>query len=368
MGSLLGLLTIFMVTALNQIEAIQEEWNRQMPWQIFLLLPVLLLLILVRRNTLYFPYKVSQLNEATSAGHWSHAMLPVNFLGTIASHMAGASVGREGALVLAGAGLVRSMQLSWVFWGPVCASIGFASVTGQYWVAPVFMFEMFGPTQLLQKVYSLMGALTAVLVCGWFQMPHFFSVPEFSDESGFFSKIFFLFLFAAAAGTLMRVYKKMYVAMSEKFQISVWLRLLVSVLLAGFLFLPEFRQFQSLGLRQLQELQVFQGSFFSAFTKLFVTAVSTSLGFLGGEFIPLVFSGVHFGAAAFSAYGFNPQMGSLFGAFVLFAAGTRFKWTSVVLLLGLVGLPYWFWAYWMMATAVQFSGDQSLYKFYIRPV
>jgi H+/Cl- antiporter ClcA len=96
--------------------------------------------------------------------------------------------------------------------------------------------------------------------------------------------------------------------------------------------------------------------------------VSTSLGFFGGEFIPLVFAGVHYGSALFATYGFGAQMGAVFGAFVFFAGGTRFKWTSIVLLLGLIGIEWWFWSYFVMATAVLFSGDKSLYKNYIQSV
>ena len=365
-GLLLGFLTVLLVTALNHVELLQEDWNRQLPWHLLLLPAVLLLIFLVRRNTLFFPYKVAQLTETPTAAHWSHAMLPANFFGTILSHLTGASVGREGALVMAGGGLVRSMGLPWAYWGPVCASIGFASITGQYWVAPFFMYEMFGRSSLTQKIYALMGGLTAVLVCNWLQMPHLFQVPDFSDESGFFSKLIFLFLFGLAAGVTMRVYKRLYAGLSEFLQKSLVLRLLGAAGLAAFLFQPEFRKFQSLGLAQLQEIGFFQGSHVAALTKLFVTLLSTSLGFLGGEFIPLVFAGVHFGSAAFASHGFDPQLGALFGAFVLFAGGTKFKWTSVVLLLGLVGFHYWFWAYFVMGTAVLFSGDRSLYKNYSR--
>lgn len=358
-GVLIGLLSVLLIAALNHIEQIHQSSELHL-----LLIPVVLVLIYtVRRNTLYFPIKVSQLDDTEAASLWSPVMLPVHFLGTLISHLCGVSVGREGAMVLSAGGLARLLRLEWEFWGPVFCSVAFASVVGQYWVAPVFMLEMFGRTNQLQKIFSLMGAVAAVLTGQYFQVPHFFPVPEVQLTSGFFSSFTMIGFFAITAGLLMRYYKKLYQIFSEIFfKSSLWVKLAVAVVLGVFLYLPEFRGYQSLSLSQIQDLPQFEGSALKAFTKLIFTLVSTSLGFLGGEFIPLVFSGVHLGASFFAAFGQSSQLGALFGAFVLFAGATRFKWTSYILLLGLAGWQFWFWAYLLMALTVSFSGELSLYR------
>ena len=363
LGGVIGLMAVLLISALNHIEKLHQRWNSDFPFQLLLIPVVLLAILLIRRNTLFFPTKVSQLTETETADSWSDVMLPMHFLGTALSHLAGVSVGREGALVLAAGGLTRTLRLSWEFWGPVLTSIAFASVVGQYWTAPFFLSEMYGRNSLLQKIYSLIGAVAAVLTGSYFQVPHFFEPAAYTFEAGFFAKLIFFFLFAVVAGMLMRFYKKLYFFFSERFHLtSLPAKLLVSLVLAGFLYLPEFRQYQGLGLSQLQDMTSFQGSIITSVVKLFFTLISTTLGFLGGEFIPLVYSGVHLGSAFFSAFGYSSQLGALFGAFVLFAGGTRFKWTGIVMLLGLAGLQYWFWAYFVMATAVAFSGPQSLYR------
>ncbi len=323
----------------------------------------MLLLILIKRNSLYFPTKVSELSDEVSSHYWSSLMAPVNFLGAILSHASGMSLGREGSVVLFASGLVRTFKLSWHFWGPVFASIGFSSIIGNYWVAPVFMFELFQSTGPLQKVYGFIGAMAAVLVTQHFGMPHLFSNYEFQSDMGFFAKIFIFFIFAFSIGLTMRYYKMLHRTLAEALQKSPYfLSLAVSVILAVFLYLPEFRRYHSLGISEFSQLDSTVFSITAAYIKLALTLIATCAGFLGGEFIPLVFSGVHFGGAFFQYFGYSSQLGACFGAFMLFAAGTRLKWTSVFLMVALLGFSWIFWIYYMVSIAITFSGSESLYQ------
>jgi H+/Cl- antiporter ClcA len=168
------------------------------------------------------------------------------------------------------------------------------------------------------------------------------------------------------AGYLMRFYKVLYYHFADYFKSSSWgLKLFVVFLLAGFLYFPEFRKYQSLGLAQFTDLISLQASFVSAASKLFLTLLSTTVGFLGGEFIPLVFAGVHLGGSLFSLFSLNPYLGGVLGAYLLFAAGTRLKWSSYVLILGLLGFGWLFWAWYVVMISVSFSGDLSLYKHHL---
>jgi len=47
---------------------------------------------------------------------------------------------------------------------------------------------------------------------------------------------------------------------------------------------------------------------------------------------------------------------------LLFAAATRFRGTGYILILGLMGLSWWFWAYFLVSVALAFAGPKSLYK------
>ncbi len=362
-GVLIGLLTFAFTTGLASLNKAQENLNLLEPFHLLLAPLVFLFIYLVRRRTLFFPYKISEMSQETSSGHWSKMMTPTHFFGTLLSHSSGMSLGREGAVVLFSSGLVRLFKLTWAFWGPVAASIGFACILGQAWLAPVFMLELFGFTSLLQKTLSLIGAMVAVLVTRSFGTHALFAAIEFHDTSGFFMKLFVLFLFGVGVGFLMRYYKKLHRVLSLFFAKSnLFVRLLVVVLLMTFLYLPQFRIYQSLGLEQFQDLNSLTGSYETGFVKLILTLITTSLGFLGGEFIPLVFSGCFIGAAFFQTFGLSPVLGAGFGAYILFATGTRLKWTSFFLMLTLLGWGWWLWVLYVLSIATSFAGEESLYR------
>ena len=285
-----------------------------------------------------------------------------HFVGTGLSHLVGASVGREGALVLISSGLVRLLRLSWMSWGPVAASIGFATVVGHFWVAPIFMIELFY-TNFRQKIYALLGAQAAAVVFDSFHMEHL--IPDLSSRAdfGFFQKFFFVFVLAFLAGSCMRLYKKIYFELSDYFaKHSIFIRLFVSLLLAVFLFQPELRRYQSLGLLEISYISQNISHLPDVIIKLFVTLISVSIGFFGGEFVPLVFSSLHLGNLVSQWMGFDVVMGTYLAAYLFFAGATRLKWTSYLLLLSLVGVSWWFWAYVLTSLTVSFSKEKSLYR------
>lgn len=366
-GLLIGFISAFFLLALNHIAELQESFNQNIPFHL-IFIPVLVIFFeQIRRRTLYFPTAPLHLREDTSAMRWSRVMWPYHFFGSLFSHLAGASVGREGAAVLFSASLVRIFRLQWQFWGPICAASGFACITGQLWVAPFFMYEMFGRTSWLQKIFVLLCSWVALLVTESLAVPHLFSVigsTSFDVELGFFTKLLCFFLLGALCGYVMRIYKKAHELLTDYFRNNnLWLKLSVAVLLALFLALPEMRLYQGLGLAQFADLQLqSEAGFLNALMKLFLTLLSTSIGLVGGDFIPLVYSGAFMGHWFFQLMGLNVFLGAGVGAYLLFAAGTRFKWTGYILVLSLLGVGWWFWAYIAVSTAVSFSGLRSLYK------
>ncbi len=362
-GALIGGLTVIFVKTLAQISFTQQYLNQVSPYHLLLGPVVYYLFYLIRRRSLYFPIKISQVVPEVSSSYWSVAMAPVHFFGTLLTHISGLSVGREGAVVLFSAGLVRLFNLSWLFWGPILASIGFASVIGQALLAPVFMFEIFRKTSFLQKLLSYLGAFVAVNVAQSFQLPTLFKLIDLSNELGFFNKLFIFFIFGLFAGLIMRYYKKAHLILTDYFyKAHIIIKLTAVLVLVYILSLPQFRMYQSLGLSQFYDLESLQGSYLVSLTKLGLTLVATSLGFLGGEFIPLIFAGSYFGAAFFASFGYSSVLGGCFGAFILFAAGTRLKWTSLFLMLSLLGGSWWFWVYYVLSITLAFSGTTSLYK------
>lgn len=369
LGVMIGALTVLFFKMLGAIASLQAGWNNQpYPWHLLAMPVVLFFLVQIKKRTLYFPGKVSELVQAkqterdVTTSFWSVWMSLWHFVGTGLSHLVGASVGREGALVLISSGLVRLLRLSWMKWGPVAASIGFATVVGHFWVAPVFMAELFY-TNIRQKIYALLGAQAAAIVFDAFQIEHL--MPDLSSraEFGFFQKFFFVVVLAFLAGWCMRLYKKFYFQLVSYFaRTSIFVRLFVGLLLAVFLFQPELRHYQSLGLFEIPHISQNVSHLQDVIIKLFVTLISVSIGFFGGEFVPLVFSSLHLGNLVSQWMGFDIIVGTYLAAYLFFAGATRLKWTSYLLLLSLVGLGWWFWAYVLTSLTVSFSKEKSLYR------
>ena len=363
LGACVGGLTVVFVDALSSINAAQATLNLNTPFHILLIPIVFIFLWLARRNSLYFPTKISELSTGPASSYWSKMMWPFHFVGTLLSHASGVSVGREGAVVLFSSALTSIFRLSWGFWGPILASIGFSSVIGNYWVAPIFMTEVFASTRLLQKLYALLGAVAAVLTTRHLGMSHLFAPIEFTDDIGFFMKFVVLLSFAFCVGYLMRIYKYLHQKLgSYFFNANLILKIFVCVVLMALLYWPQLRHLQSLGLSQIYDLSSLQPSMADSVLKLALTLLATSLSFAGGEFVPLVYSGVHFGGHFFTSWGYNMQLGAAMGAFLMFASGTRLMWTSYVLMIAFLGWEWWFWVYFVLSAAIGFSGDLSLYK------
>ncbi|MBC7421398.1 MAG: chloride channel protein [Bdellovibrio sp.] len=365
LGLLIGLLIFLFFKTLRWIELQHLIWNEmQIPYHLIALPAVLFLLFEIKKRTLYFPSKVSEVTKShiELVQHWSPAMSFFHFIGTSLSHLVGASVGREGTVILMSAGLVRLFKLSWNFWGPIALTIGFSAVVGQPLVSVIFIMEVFS-TSIKQKIYAFIGAMTASLLMQTLKTPHLFESFQIQSNFSFFQKFFFVLFTGVLAGYMMRVYKKGYFYLSDYFQRhSVLVKISTASALAIFLGLPGIRKFQGLGILQLENIQNLAAQPSDVVIKLFVTLLSVTLGFWGGEFIPLVYAGLHFGNVISQFFQFDLILGSMLCAYLFFAGATRLKWTTLVLTILLVGWGWWFWAYVLVFSCVHFSGPESIYK------
>lgn len=364
LGLSIGALLSAFLKALELVELQHAFWNSEKwPVHVFLIPIVLGFLYLLKKRTLYFPSKISELTawSSESCWQWSAWMAPFKFLGTLLSHIAGASVGREGVAVVMSAGLARIFRLPWNFWGPVTMGAGFAAIVGNPWIGFVFVTEMFR-TNLRQKLFTLISSYVSYLLMQTLNVPHFIPKIEIELDIGFFKTLSFVMTLAISVGYIMRFYKWVYFRLSDFFtKRSFWLRFALSFVLMGLMTIPEFRKFQSLGISQLQDLTTLKIGFEIPFLKLIVTLFSLVLGFWGGEFIPLIYTGLHFGASLASLFDFPLLVGAYLGCYLFFASATRLKWTVFFLILGLMGFSWCLWLLVLINICVGFSGDESLY-------
>jgi H+/Cl- antiporter ClcA len=336
--------------------------------QLVLGLPILFLLtLLLKKKTLYYPYKVKDLNEMNGQKtfFWNRFKAFYHFLGASLSHIFGASVGREGVIVLTTTGVVRFFNLSLQYWGPVAASIGFAAITGNKWVGIIFLIEMY-TTQFAQKIWTFLGAWTAVLILESLKFPHLLAPVTVPDSESYFKRFMFVLLLGVVIGYVARFYKKSYFFMSDFFsKKNITWGLAMALVLGYALYNPVLRPLQSLSLDVLEKFTsgslIFEHDMQFILFKLVFTLFCVSLGFFGGEYVPLVVVGSGLGAVSAQFFGESLLFGATLGAFAVFAGVTRLKWTAIVLCTTLMGFSMYIWVYLFYSIVHSFSGDDSIY-------
>ncbi|AZZ37772.1 hypothetical protein CIK05_13510 [Bdellovibrio sp. qaytius] len=345
-----------------------SEVLRQQYPEIVLGLPILFILtVLLKKKTLYYPYKVKDLHEMTQGQNffWNRWKSFYHFIGASLSHLFGASVGREGVIVLTTTGIVRLFNLSLPYWGPVAACVGFAAITGNKWVGIIFLIEMY-TTQFSQKVWTFFGGWIAVLILQSLNFPHLISAVSIPETESWFKRFAFIFLLGLIIGYLSRAYKRSYFFLSDFFAKKniVWAIVMAAVL--GYaLYNPGLRPLQSLSLDLVSKFSsgalMIESDMQLVLLKLVFTLLCVSLGFFGGEYVPLVLVGCGIGATAAQYFGESLLLGSTLGAFAVFAGVTRLKWTCVILCASLMDYTMLLWVYIFFSVVHSFSGEQSIY-------
>lgn len=364
---LLGATAAALSYAFQAVINFSEQLRLEYP-EIILALPILFIItVIIKKKTLYFPHKVKDLNEMTGQKNffWNRWKAFYHFVGAGLSHMFGASVGREGVIVLTTTGIVRLFNMSLPYWGPVAASIGFAAITGNKWVGVVFLIEMY-TTNFSQKIWTFFGAWTAVLILESVKFPHLLSPVAIPDSDSYLKRFFFIFILGVLIGYLSRGYKKSYFFLSDFFAKKNIIWALGMSLVVGYaLYNPVLRPLQSLSLDVLERFSsgslIFEHDMQLIFFKLAFTLLCVSLGFFGGEYVPLVLVGCGLGTVTAQYYGESLFLGSVLGAFAIFAGVTRLKWTAIILCTSLMGPSMFIWVYIFYTVVHSFAGEKSIY-------
>lgn len=364
---LLGLAAAGLSFAFQTVVVFSENLRLEYP-ELVLGLPILFIITLIlKKKTLYYPYKVKDLNEMTTQNNffWNRWKAFYHFGGASLSHIFGASVGREGVIVLTTTGIVRLFNMSLPYWGPIAASIGFTAITGNKWVGIVFLIEMY-TTNFSQKLLTFLGGWLAVLALESVHFPHLLGPVTVPDSESFFKRFMFVILLGVLIGYLARGYKKSYFYLSDFFTKKniIW-ALAMSLGIGYALYNPVLRPLQSLSLDLLEKFSsgalILELDMHMIVLKLIFTLFCVSLGFFGGEYVPLVLVGVGLGTTAAQYFGESLLLGGALGAFAIFAGVTRLKWTSIVLCLGVLGPSMFLWVYTFFSAVHSFSGEKSIY-------
>ena len=361
LGAAIGIITAVFYWLLQKTALIHSEINTS--FYVLLLPAVWVLIYFFRRRTLYFPNSVASVYnaDAITMKHSNRNAIGYTFLGSFLGHAAGASIGREGAVVVFGAHISRLVQLDWTYWRPVIMAASFAIATEQPWVALVFMFEMFS-SSLAQKVWTLVVAWVGVLVLRSLHIPSLLMAVNPLVENSFFEKLFYIFTLALVIGFSARIYKWLLLYLKMHFKKNMWMGLLAVVLLTMIFFFGAFKNIHSLSLLEFPSLQLGQMQIETVIFKFIFTLLFVAIGFWGGEYVPSVLIGGGLGVWLAQKMQIDPLWALSLSAFSFFAGLTKLKWTGLALTISVFGWSYFSWGYFLMILIQGFCGSLSLYK------
>lgn len=364
---LIGLASAGLYLGFNQCLNYFDHLREQYPWIVFGLPIVFGISYYLRHKTLYFPQKISDLEESQSGESlsiWNRKMSLFHYAGACLAHLSGASVGREGVIVMATSGLMTFVNWNLQFWIPVSAAIAFAVVTGSKWISVVFMIEMY-VTNWQQKVLGFIGAWAGLLLLETFKSDQLFHIIDFKDQSLLGDRLLFCLTLAVLCGFLAQGYKKLYFYLSSGYKKKLIVSFLIVCGLAFVMYQDSFRSLQSLSLGMIQyyvnTAQYAPNDLMLIALKVFLTAFFVGLGFFGGEYVPLAMAGASLGVYMSHVFHVPVWFGLSLGAFLILSGVTQLKWTFLFLALILSDWNYIILFYFTFSIANRIAGDESLY-------
>lgn len=358
-GALIGLSTSLYSFGLEKIQAFHET-ETMYPLALIL---VFGLLFLIKRKTLFFPTQVSQVVESSELEqrHWSPFSYIWNILGSWLSHLAGASLGREGTVLVLSSSLAQVCRLNWNYYKPIVISAAFACVIGQPFIAFIFAIEMFS-TSIDQKMFSIVMAWVGFLVMQSLGIHPLFSAIQVDLSAGFIDKVLVVMLIGIVVGLMTNLFKFGYLYLSEAFKKNKLVAILVVLVLSWIFIQPHMKSLHSLSMNTFSEIQNGKADIQIVFLKSVFTLLFVSLGFIGGDFVPAIAIGSGAGVLVANYFNVSFTFGLAMGLMSFFTGLTRLKWTSLWVVFFLCGFKAMLWAYLCLSITRQFSGSHNLYK------
>ena len=292
----------------------------------------------------------------------AYLIIPATWL----SHLAGASVGREGTAVTMGRVLGERISSSTIFPKAGMAA-GFASVFGTPLAGAFFALEVgeVGKIKFRHLPACLFAAFSANFVSlhvygtKHLSYPAIF-LPSFSGE--FYAKLALMGLFLALIALLYKRSESIIISAFDKLPVQGPLKgILAGLILFGVLSIPVFHESAGLGSEfLLRPFTTVVPDF--ALWKLLATNLSLGLGFKGGEATPLFLIGSHAASGFASWFGLPIGLAAAIGFVSLYGGLAKTPLAATFLGMGLFGTSAWF-IYFIITLIVLFgSGKKGIFS------
>ena len=301
-------------------------------------------------------------------------MAPLILFSTIASHVFGASVGREGTAVQMGGSLAD--QLSHIFKFNkderrlvlmAGMSAGFAAVFGTPLAGAVFALEVLAVGRLRYDALwpCALAALVADQVCLWWGIEHTaYAVGNIPHASVWL--ITAVAIVGAACGVTGQMFAK------STHVLSAWMKSQVSyaplrpllggivvVLLIEYL---DFARYMGLGIPVIQEAFIHPLAWTDAAGKFVLTVLSLGAGFKGGEVTPLFFIGATLGNTLAGWLDVPFALMAAVGFVAVFAGAANTPLACTLMAIELFGSQIGIYALIGCVLSYSFSGRSGIYR------
>lgn len=275
---------------------------------------------------------------------------------TLLSHLAGASVGREGTGVQIGGTIgakvgdyLKLNEEERKILTKAGISAGFGSIFGTPLGGAFFGLEMtsIGKIRYEAVIPCLISSVMANLVCSLLPVRH--SSYEIGSLPAFSIKLLLIVMAGALLfGLTGRLFAKAVVVVK-----GFYARMIGNDLLRAFagslivmliLLIPFMSNYSGLGLALIERGFEGTATVFDPVMKFILTVLSLGAGFQGGEATPLFAIGASLGGFLGSASGISPALLAGLGLIGVFGSATNTPLTTIILgveLYGTAGLPYY---------------------------
>ena len=316
-------------------------------------------------------YLIREMHQPKQIIHWK--IIPLVFIGTLATHLFGGSAGREGTAVQIG-GAVGDPITHFFSWTKkyrkrllrMGVAAGFAGVFGTPLAGAIFAFELprdkkFKIADIIWVLLSSFGGHFFCLIWGIHHTEYPIEIFPSISLSNILSTIIAGLAFGTAA-YLFTKFKHLFTILFSKISIP-YLRPMIGgiTLLIVFMFF-DIQPYLGLGIPEIQSAFNEPMSEYSFIIKILLTALTLGAGFKGGEATPLFFIGAMLGNLLFLIIPLPLDVLAGIGFVAVFGAATNTPIASTLIgaeLFGFNGIVYFCIA---NSIAYLINGNTSVYN------
>lgn len=371
-GFLCGILGTLFSKTISLVTGVRSQNN----WIIFLL-PIagLLIVFLYKKLKVYTVGTNQVIENCTNDENLSPLITPSIFMGSVFSHLCGASVGREGAALQLGGGLASFLSRTFSLDNTqkqiltYCGMAGvFSAVFGTPFAAFIFALQItyVWKIRLNAVLPTLISSFTAYFTAiNIGAHPERFAlnkIPNLTVLTLF--KVIFISLLSALLAMFFCYSLRWTEKLFEKLFKNPYIRIVSGGIITVFLtVLLKTTDYNGAGVNVIEN--IFENVSFeneAFFLKLIFTCIAVGSGYKGGEIVPTLFIGATFGSLIASLIGLPVALGGAVGMAALFSGVTNCHIAAIVLCLELFSGNGIFYIIIAVFVALLFSGNISLYS------